>query len=194
MNPIPLSARPGGRISELARLFTALEFAARKHRNQRRKDVHASPYINHPIEVAAILANIGGVTDLPTLIAAVLHDTIEDTETSPEELETHFGPEVRALVVEVTDDKRLPKEVRKQRQIEHAPGASVRAKILKLADKSVNVFDVVHDPPSDWTVMRRREYIEWAERVVAGCRGVNEALERHFDDVVATGKTAVGRR
>ena len=95
---------------------------------------------------------------------------------------------------EVTDDKRLPKKVRKQRQIDHAPGASVRAKILKLADKSVNVFDIVHDPPSDWTVMRRREYIEWAERVVAGCRGVNAALEGHFDALVVTGREALGRR
>jgi guanosine-3',5'-bis(diphosphate) 3'-pyrophosphohydrolase len=188
VNPIPLSARPGGRISELARLFTALEFAARKHRNQRRKDVHASPYINHPIEVAAILANTGGVTDLPTLIAAVLHDTIEDTETSPEELETHFGPEVRALVVEVTDDKRLPKQERKRLQVEHARSSSGKAKLIKFADKIANVRDVTALPPAGWGIERRREYLDWTEQVLAGCRGCNAGLESCYDEALRRGR------
>ena len=92
-----------------ALLLAALRFAAHKHSRQRRKDSEATPYINHPIEVAEVLSRVGGITDLPTLQAAILHDTIADTETSPQELEDHFGQEVRLLVQEVTDDKSLPK-------------------------------------------------------------------------------------
>ena len=172
----------------------AASFAAFKHRAQTRKGSRKYPYINHPIAVAELLAGAGGVTDPVILMGAMLHDTVEDTGTTFDELEEAFGAEVAELVREVTDDKRLPKEVRKQRQIDHAPEASVKAKILKLADKSVNVYDVVHDPPSDWTVMRRREYVEWAVKVVAGCRGVNDALERHFDAIVETGRRELGRR
>ena len=181
-------------MNDMHRVLQAASFAAFKHRGQTRKGHRKYPYINHPIAVAELLAGVGGVTDPVILMGAMLHDTVEDTGTTFEELQEAFGAEVADLVREVTDDKRLPKEVRKQRQVEHAPGASVRAKILKLADKSVNVYDVVHDPPSDWTVMRRREYVEWAERVVAGCRGVNEPLERHFDALVVTGRESLGRR
>lgn len=180
--------RPGGSISELAQLLTAIQFAAHKHQTQRRKDVDASPYINHPIEVATILATRGGVTDLPTLIAAVLHDTIEDTQTTPEELEAHFGPEVRSLVLEVTDDKRLPKLERKRLQIEHAPLRSPKAKLVKLGDKIANVRDVTHFPPGDWDLARRREYLDWTDQVVRGCRGTNAALESYYDEVLRTGR------
>ncbi len=180
--------RPGGSISELAQLLTAIQFAAAKHQTQRRKDVDASPYINHPIEVATILATRGGVTDLPTLIAAVLHDTIEDTRTTPEELEAHFGPEVRSLVLEVTDDKRLPKLERKRLQIEHAPLRSPKAKLVKLGDKIANVRDVTHFPPGDWDLQRRREYLDWTDQVVRGCRGTNAALESYYDEVLRAGR------
>lgn len=180
--------RPGGSISELAQLLSAIQFAAHKHQTQRRKDVDASPYINHPIEVATILATRGGVTDLPTLIAAVLHDTIEDTRTTPEELEAHFGPEVRSLVLEVTDDKRLPKLERKRLQIEHAPLRSPKAKLVKLGDKIANVRDVTHFPPGDWSLARRREYLDWTDQVVRGCRGTNGALESYYDEVLRTGR------
>ena len=180
--------RPGGSISELAQLLTAIQFAAHKHQTQRRKDVDASPYINHPIEVATILATRGGVTDLPTLIAAVLHDTIEDTRTTPEELEAHFGAEVRSLVLEVTDDKRLPKLERKRLQIEHAPLRSPKAKLVKLGDKIANVRDVTHFPPGDWDLARRREYLDWTDQVVRGCRGTNAALESYYDEVLRTGR------
>lgn len=125
---------------------------------------------------------MGGVCDDQVLAAAVLHDTVEDTETTPEELERHFGPAVRALVGEVTDDKKLPKAERKRLQVEHASSASHGAKLVKLADKICNVRDVTDDPPADWPVERRLEYVAWAEAVVAGCRGTNAALERLFDE------------
>ena len=175
---------------ELAQLLSALSFAATKHRDQRRKDHRASPYINHPIALAEVLARFG-VTDVVTLIAAVLHDTIEDTETTPDEIERHFGPEVRAVVEEVTDDKKLPKEVRKQLQVDHAPTLSARAKLVKLADKICNVTDVTHAPPRDWDVQRRSAYLAWTEAVVSGVRGVSRDLESYYDDVLREGRRAI---
>jgi guanosine-3',5'-bis(diphosphate) 3'-pyrophosphohydrolase len=168
-----------------------VQFAAQKHRSQRRKDVEASPYINHPIEVATTLATRGGVADLSILIAAVLHDTIEDTETTAQELEDRFGPEVRALVLEVTDDKRLPKAERKRLQIEHTPLCSAKAKTIKLGDKIANVRDVTTAPPADWSATRRREYLDWTEQVARGCRGSNPALESYYDEVLRAGRTAL---
>ena len=176
--------------SESARLLAAVSFAAKKHRDQRRKDVDASPYINHPLAVAETLTNVGDVTDLNVLIAALLHDTLEDTETTPEELEV-FGPAVRKLVMDVTDDKETPKEERKQQQIEHAPELSHEAKIIKLGDKIYNVRDVIVNPPTRWSVDRRREYLSWAGQVVAGCRGSNPALEAHFDELLFQGQAAL---
>ena len=172
-------------------LLKAVQFAAAKHSTQRRKDVVASPYINHPIEVAHVLASVGGITDVITLAAAILHDTIEDTETTPEELEDQFGPDVRSLVEEMTDDKSLPKARRKDLQIEHAPGLSEAAKAIKLADKIANVGDVATNPPSTWSLSRRIEYLDWTERVVAGCRGTNPALERHYDALLKRGRSAL---
>jgi guanosine-3',5'-bis(diphosphate) 3'-pyrophosphohydrolase len=172
---------------DTALLLEALHFAADKHRFQKRKDPEASPYINHPISAAEVLARVGGVTDTVTLMAALLHDTIEDTDTTPDELETRFGSEVLGVVMEVTDDKTLAKEERKIRQIEHAPQLSPRAKLVKLADKICNVIDVTHHPPEKWTLQRRREYLDWSARVVAGCRGTNAALEKRFDEVMAEG-------
>jgi (p)ppGpp synthase/HD superfamily hydrolase len=122
------------------------------------------------------------------LLAAVLHDTVEDTETTPAELEARFGAEVRSVVEEVTDDKTLPKETRKRLQIEHAPHLSRRAKLVKLADKICNVLDVTHHPPKDWTLDRRREYLNWSEAVVEGCQGVNAAMEQHFKAVLTEGR------
>jgi len=178
-------------MSEHARLLQALHFSAVKHRDQRRKDDRASPYINHPIEVATVLATVGGVSDLTTLIAAVLHDTIEDTDTTPDELEQRFGREVRLLVEEMTDDKRLPKPERKRLQIEHATHASHRAKLIKLGDKICNVRDVTHQPPAGWPRKRRREYLDWTESVVAECRGASAELEGHYDRVLREGREAL---
>jgi len=173
-------------------LLKAVQFAAGKHQDHRRKDVAASPYINHPIGVAHLLADIGGVIDLDTLVAAILHDTIEDTETTPGELEEQFGRAVRDLVEEVTDDKTLEKAVRKQMQIEHAPHLSPGAKAIKLADKIENMRDVIESPPADWSLARRIEYLDWTEKVVAGCRGTNGALEKLYDQVLAKGRVKFG--
>ena len=175
-------------IPGLPLLFRALRFSARKHRDQRRKDETAAPYINHPIEVAATLAEVGGVSDVVTLVAAVLHDTLEDTHTTAQELEDQFGSRVRAVVEELTDDMNLPRAARKQMQIDHAPGASAQAKMIKLADKICNARDAAHSPPANWDVNRRREYLDWTERVVAGCRGVNAALEQAYDEALSAGR------
>lgn len=171
-------------IGPLPGLLAALQFAAERHRDQRRKGIEASPYINHPIAVTRLLAEVGGVSDPVLLQAAILHDTVEDTETTLDELEARFGPEVRRVVEEVTDNKSLPKQERKRLQIEHAPQRSNRAKQLKLADKSSNLLDIAHRPPKNWTAERKLDYFDWAEQVVEGCRGVNPALEARFDEVI----------
>jgi (p)ppGpp synthase/HD superfamily hydrolase len=173
-------------------LLKAVQFAAGKHQTQRRKDVDASPYINHPIGVAHLLADIGGITDLDTLVAAILHDTIEDTETTPGELEEQFGRTVRKVVEEMTDDKALDKAVRKRLQIEHAPHLSPPAKAIKLADKIANVRDVMESPPPDWPLARRIEYLDWTEQVVAGCRGTSLPLEKLYDQVLEKGRARFG--
>jgi guanosine-3',5'-bis(diphosphate) 3'-pyrophosphohydrolase len=174
-------------MTEVARLLKAVCFSAHKHQHQRRKDEEASPYVNHPIEVAELLANVGEVNDLPTLLAAILHDTVEDTGTTFSELEELFGRDVRLLVAEMTDDKSLPKDERKRLQIEHAKRLSARAKEIKIADKICNVRDVIHTPPPQWSGERRREYLQWAKKVVEGCRGSNANLERRFDEVFREG-------
>lgn len=173
-------------------ILKALQYAAEKHSGQRRKDSQESPYINHPIDVTVILWSIGEVRDTSLLLASILHDTIEDTDATPEEIRENFGEEVLSLVLEVTDDKNLPKEVRKQRQVETAPHKSPRAKTLKIADKISNVQDIILTPPRDWSLERRQEYLLWSERVVAGLRGVNEKLEVHYDHLLASGKQALG--
>ena len=173
-------------------ILKALRFAAEKHNDQRRKDSRASPYINHPIRVAEILWRVGDVRDVTLLIASILHDTIEDTKTTPDEIRAEFGEDALALVLEVTDDKSLPKQVRKQLQVEHAPHKTRNAKLLKLADKISNVQDIIVTPPKDWSLERRREYLLWTEKVVAGLRGVNENLELHYDRLLVEGKRSLG--
>lgn len=162
----------------------ALSFAADKHQNQRRKGRDQLPYVNHLIRVTDMLWRVGEVRNIPTLLAALLHDTLEDTDTTAAELAAFFGAEVLALVQEATDDKALPKAARKQLQIEHAPHLSNGARLIKLADKIDNVYDVSHNPPQDWPHERLVAYLDWAEAVVAGLRGVNVALEAHFDIVL----------
>ncbi|GAK60986.1 metal-dependent phosphohydrolase, HD subdomain [Candidatus Vecturithrix granuli] len=175
--------RWGKPLQEISFLLKALQFAADKHQHQRRKNQAASPYINHLIEVAELLWEIGNVRDLDTIVAGILHDTIEDTDTSSEELESTFGPKIRRIIEEVTDDKRLPKEVRKQLQIERAGEASWEARQIKLADKICNVNDLHDAPPTDWSLQRRIDYVDWAEHVVRGLRGTNALLEQQFDEV-----------
>lgn len=180
------------KMTDAVLLLKAVGFAADKHRHQRRKDKDASPYINHPIGVAKLLATVGGVTDLTILIAAVLHDTVEDTETTFLEVEEAFGQNVRLLVQEMTDDKSLPKQERKRLQIEHAQRLSEKAKQIKIADKICNVLDVTHTPPPNWSLQRRQEYLQWAVRVVEGCRGSNVKLEKRFDEVLQAGLSELG--
>lgn len=175
---------------DLALILRAAAFAADKHRNQRRKDAEASPYINHPLALATILANEGGVTDVKVIVAALLHDTVEDTETTLDEVRAFFGDRVASIVAEVTDDKSLPKEERKRLQVEKAASKSDAAKLVKLADKISNLRDIVATPPADWNAERRRDYFEWAHRVVQGLRGVNPALEAAFVRVYAAGVPA----
>jgi len=169
----------------IAPLLDALAFAAHKHRNQRRKDVEASPYINHPIALARVLAVEAGVRDEKTLIAAILHDTVEDTETTPEELRRRFGRAIAGVVAEVTDDTTLKKHHRKALQVEHAPFLSRRAKAVKLADKICNLRDVAASAPRGWPLRRQRAYFDWAKRVVDGLRGVHPRLDVLFDDAYA---------
>lgn len=169
-------------------LLEAIRFSAEKHRNQRRKDSEQSPYINHPIEVTQLLWEVGGVRDINVLLAAVLHDTVEDTDTRLEEIRDRFGEQVLSFVMEVTDDKDLPKAQRKRLQIETAANKSYGAKLIKLADKSCNVRNLVTMPPKDWSLKRRQEYLLWTEKVVAGLRGTNAALEEYYDHELASGK------
>jgi GTP diphosphokinase / guanosine-3',5'-bis(diphosphate) 3'-diphosphatase len=173
------------------KMIAAIAFAAEKHRHQRRKDADASPYINHPIALANVLANEAGIEDETVLIAAVLHDTIEDTNTSAQELEQRFGQAVADIVREVTDDKSLPKAERKQLQIEHATNASRRAKLVKLADKICNLRDLASSPPADWSAERKEAYFHWAKAVADQLRGVHPTLERLFDEAYRSGFVAV---
>src|SRR5581483_772012 len=173
-------------------LIKALRFSADKHRYQRRKDQAQSPYINHPIEVAQLLWDVGGVREINVLLAALLHDTIEDTQTQPDEIRSLFGDEVLSLVLEVTDDKSLPKSERKRLQIENAPHKSIGAKLIKLADKCCNVRDLTGSPPKDWSMERRREYLLWTEQVINGLRGTNMELEAYYERELASGKLLLG--
>ena len=170
---------------ELKLILKTLNFAAQKHKDQRRKDAAASPYINHPIGLANILCNEGYVTEIEVICAALLHDTIEDTQTTAEELDVEFGPSIREIVMEVTDDKSIPKSQRKRLQIEHAAHISDKAKLVKLADKISNLRDVAHSPPADWSLDRRQQYFDWAKAVVDQLRGVHPTLEAVFDAAYA---------
>ena len=169
-------------------VLKAAHFAALKHRDQRRKDTESSPYVIHPISVALTIAEIGSVEDPEILAAALLHDTLEDTDTTVSELDDLFGEVVRKYVEEVTDDKSLPKDERKQKQIEHAEALSRGAALVKLGDKISNVSDVTHSPPADWNTARRRQYLEWAEAVINNCPKVNAALEDHFSVILRNGR------
>ena len=179
--------------AEVVAVARALDFAARKHKDQRRKGGSAEPYVNHLAEVACLVAEATEGIDAVVVVAALLHDTIEDTRTDRAELERAFGPEVAALVAEVTDDKSLPKAERKRLQVESAPHKSARAKMIKLADKTSNLRSIAASPPLEWDWQRKREYFEWAGQVAQGCRGVNPTLERWFDEARAKGIAALDR-
>jgi guanosine-3',5'-bis(diphosphate) 3'-pyrophosphohydrolase len=166
---------------QILMILKACEFAAEKHRNQRRKDPARTPYINHPLAVARALAEEGGVKDPEILAAAILHDTLEDTQTTLKELQKTFGERVAAMVAEVTDDKTLPKQVRKQRQIDHGPRKSKGAAVIKVADKLCNLRDLRQSPPKHWTVERKGRYVEWAREVVSALPIPRHRIRRVFE-------------
>lgn len=176
---------PSGPGGEMAQLIDAIAFAAQKHRHQRRKDVHASPYINHPIELVQVLVGEAGILDTAVLVAAILHDTIEDTQTTEQEIAARFGGAIASVVVELTDDKDLPKPQRKAAQVARAASATQHARLVRLADKICNLRDVAQSAPVGWSVARCREYFDWARAVVDGMRGTHAVLEALFDEVYA---------
>jgi len=169
-----------------------MNFAAKAHSRQRRKDSNATPYINHPIDVSNILSEEGGVTDLSVLVAGLLHDTIEDTAITGDDIEREFGAVVRRIVEECSDDKSLPKEARKESQVAHARGSSMEAKLVKLADKISNLRGLLSPSgtPVGWTIERVRGYFVWAERVVAELRGANEKLEHILGDIFLSARAS----
>jgi (p)ppGpp synthase/HD superfamily hydrolase len=172
-------------VNDIESLARAYNFAAEKHAGQSRKGEAGEPYANHLTEVAQLVAEATRGGDVDLVIAAVLHDTVEDTETTFDELASAFGPRVASLVAEVTDDKSLEKAERKRLQIEHAGHASAGAKIIMIADKTSNVRALASSPPVCWTDQRRAEYLDWAVQVVARCRGANAWLEAQFDAAAA---------
>jgi guanosine-3',5'-bis(diphosphate) 3'-pyrophosphohydrolase len=165
----------------IAIVLKAADFAAHKHRDQRRKDAGKTPYINHPIDLANVLSNEGGVTDPVTLAAALLHDTIEDTKTTWEELRGEFGEEIADVVAEVTDTKWLSKEARKRLQVSKTSHSSFRARGVKIADKICNLRNILANPPDDWKLREKQAYFDWAKQVVDGVRGSYPQLEQRFD-------------
>ena len=171
-------------------IMRAAVFAAERHRGQVRKGADSTPYIEHPLAVAQALAEEGGVDDAEMLAAALLHDTIEDTPTVYDDLSEEFGDRVAGMVVELTDDKRLPKAERKQLQIEHAAHICRDAQQIKLADKLCNLREILANPPADWSVARKAQYFEWSKRVVDQMRGANPVLEQLFDAAYAKGSSA----
>src|ERR1017187_5344151 len=176
---------PAGELKSVQAILNAANFAAEKHAAQKRKGAAAEPYINHLIEVAELVSSALSEPDTNLVIAALLHDTIEDTGVTKEELIQAFGTDVAELVVEVTDDKALPKAERKRLQIVNAPKKSVRAQVIKLADKTSNLRAILHSPPADWSLQRRREYFEWAKQVVDGLSTPNQILKAEFDATYA---------
>jgi (p)ppGpp synthase/HD superfamily hydrolase len=168
-------------LADLCCILQAARFAADKHRDQRRKGTAGEPYINHLLEVAELVAASLSQPDTNLVIAALLHDTIEDTATSRDELVSLFGTDAADLVAEVTDDKSLPKAERKRRQIRTAPMKSVRAQTIKLADKISNLRSIVYSPPADWDYQRKRDYFTWAKQVVDGFTAPNAVLKAEFE-------------
>ena len=177
----------------LTDFIKALHFSTRKHRRQRRKDPEKTPYINHPIEVAYILSGNCGVQDPDVLIAAILHDTIEDTETTPEEIAGIFGKRVRDLVMEVTDDKILDKRERKQMQIDTAVELSREAALIRIADKISNVSDLAVSPPKGWSKRRKLEYLEWTEQVVEQLKDTEPCLEQMYYRALTDARDVIRR-
>lgn len=180
--------------AEIGLILKAAHFAANKHKSQKRKGAEASPYINHPLEVADLIWNAGQYHDPEVVCAAILHDTVEDTETTFNEIEELFGKRIASLVKEVTDDKSLPKAERKTLQIEHAPHLTEGASLIKLADKTSNVKDIVNDPPPDWSEERQHDYVEWTKLVVNELAPVCPPLKEHYERNYQSAKATLAKQ
>jgi GTP diphosphokinase / guanosine-3',5'-bis(diphosphate) 3'-diphosphatase len=178
-------------MKEWVAVLQAADAAARWHVHQRRKGKAEEPYINHLLEVASLVAEATEGKDSELVIAALLHDAIEDQEVPAETISEAFGPGVAEIILEVTDDKSLPKGERKEKQVHTAPNKSRRAKVLKLADKTSNLRAITATPPPDWSVKRRLDYVAWARRVVVGLRGANPWLEERFDEAAKSAEESV---
>ena len=179
--------------NDILRIVQAMDFTAHKHINQRRKGENQEPYFNHVSQVARILGENTNGPDTELVIAGLLHDTIEDTDTTYDELVSKFGQVVANLVQEATDDKTLEKHVRKQLQIDNSPKKSNQAKQLKIADKISNLWSMQNSPPVDWDEKRKLDYAEWANKVVAGCKGVNSKLDTMLDEAYFEAVRKFGR-
>ena len=178
-------------MTGLVTVLRAADAAARWHVNQRRKGAAQEPYITHLLEVARLVGEATNGADHNLIVAALLHDTIEDQGVTREEIAAQFNDDVAALVVEVTDDKKLPKAERKRLQIKHAPNLTPRAKILKLADKISNLRSLATSPPADWPMQRRADYVIWTSEVVQGLRGASSLLEQEFDRAAADAERTI---
>ena len=178
-------------MNGLVTVLRAADAAARWHVNQRRKGAAQEPYITHLLEVAMLVAEATAGADPNLIVAALLHDTIEDQGVTREEIAAQFNDDVADLVVEVTDDKKLPKAERKQLQIKHAPKLTPRAKILKFADKISNLRSLATSPPADWPMQRRADYVIWTTEVVRGLRGASGLLEQEFDRAAADAERTI---
>jgi (p)ppGpp synthase/HD superfamily hydrolase len=172
-------------LTAVRQILAAALFAAERHAAQRRKGRTAEPYVNHLLEVAELLARLTDELDTNLIVAALLHDTIEDVGVSREEIAQRFGEDVASLVAEVTDDKSLPKETRKALQIENAAKKSPRAQSLSAADKIANVRSIATSPPANWTFERRVEYVRWARQVVGRYGQLNPTLAAAFQQLSA---------
>jgi (p)ppGpp synthase/HD superfamily hydrolase len=178
-----MTAPPNAELTAIQDVLKAARFAALRHAAQRRKGASAEPYINHLLEVAELVSTALEQPDTNLVIAALLHDTIEDVGVTREELANHFSPDVADLVAEVTDDKSLEKSERKRLQIAHAPNTSARAQTIKVADKISNLRSILYSPPADWSLQRRREYVAWAKQVVDGFTSSNPILKAEFEAI-----------
>lgn len=171
-------------------LLRAITFSAEKHKYQRRKGFNQVPYINHPLKVCKLLSDCGEENET-LLIAAILHDVVEDTDTTAEELTKEFGEDICKLVLEVSDDKEKSKSERKEYQITHAPMLSQNARKLKIADKICNIRDII-SYPLDWSIERKLNYLKWSKNVVDACGRVNPQLEKVFTDTYNEGIEILG--
>jgi len=172
-------------LNAVRQILAAARFAAERHAAQRRKGRGAEPYVNHLLEVAELLARTADSLDTSLIVAALLHDTIEDVGVTRAELAARFGEDVAALVAQVSDDKSLPKVARKMLQLENAQNKSPRAQALSASDKIANLRSIVHSPPADWSFERKLEYVRWARQVVGRFTGLNGRLAEEFCQVNA---------